>query len=336
VEETYTGALTIYEALVHDYPDNADYRAAEAVCLQNLGPVVADAGRPEQAEAHYRKALALLQSKGKESERAERLRDQAEILSNLGQLGRQGAEDAFRRSIAISERLAGRERAGDADVHILAVAQNNLGQLLLEQNRAPEAGPLFTQSVGHFEKLVAAAPKQIDYQSHFGYVLAQQSAFFERTGATDKARSAMAGAVEHQRQAMKLARNRSEVRTLLGSHLLELAQLNLKAGAYNEAATNALEIPNVVPTAVRDVGCFDAARILARLVTRVAADTKLAAAERDQLTRRYLGRTVVLLRDAIDSNPKLTQRIKADPDIKALESRRDFQEIMSTLVNSGG
>ena len=33
VEQTYTAALTIYDKLVKDYPENADYRAGEASLL---------------------------------------------------------------------------------------------------------------------------------------------------------------------------------------------------------------------------------------------------------------------------------------------------------------
>ena len=56
-------------------------------------------------------------------------------------------------------------------------------------------------------------------------------------------------------------------------------------------------------------------------------------ADRDRLTRNYLGRTIVLLREAIDSSPTLADQIKTDPDIKPLESRPEFHTIMNTLVN---
>jgi tetratricopeptide (TPR) repeat protein len=335
VEETYNSALAIYEQLVRDYPDNIDYRADAATCLQNLGPVVADAGRPEQAEVIYHKALALLQTKDGRAETARSLRDQAEVLSNLGELARPGAEDAFRRSIAISTALVSRERSAIADIHTLAIAQNNLAELMLNQNRLADAGRLLAQSVANFDKIVAEAPRTIEYQSHFGYVLAQQAIFFQQAGKTADAQSALASAVDHQRQALKLSRNRSDVRTLLASHLLELAQIDLKVGAYQEAAATALEVSSIVPPSARAQGCFDAARILARLITQAAADGKVAPTDRDQLTRNYLGRTVVLLREAIDTNPKLSGPIQADADIKALESRPDFQTIMNMLVSIG-
>ena len=134
---------------------------------------------------------------------------------------------------------------------------------------------------------------------------------------------------------MKLSRNRRRcLRTLLGSELLELAQINLKAGAYKEAAASALELPNVIPLASRDRACFDAARVLARLVTQANSDTRLSEDVRNQFTRNYLGRTIVLLREAIDTNPKLAGQIKSDPDIKALESRPEFRSIMNTLVDT--
>ena len=122
---------------------------------------------------------------------------------------------------------------------------------------------------------------------------------------------------------------------MLGSHLLALADINLKSGAYQEAADNALKIPQVVPDADRGQAYLDAARVLARLVVRTGADPKLAQADRDRMTRNYLGRTIVLLREAIDINAKVAELIKQDPDLKALESRPEFQTMMNTLVNLG-
>jgi hypothetical protein len=89
-----------------------------------------------------------------------------------------------------------------------------------------------------------------------------------------------------------------------------------------------------VPSSARAQACFDAARALARLVTQVGGDSKVSQAERDHLTRVYLTRTVVLLRDAVDANPELSKPIKADRDIKVLESRPEFQAIMNTLVEA--
>jgi len=39
---------------------------------------------------------------------------------------------------------------------------------------------------------------------------------------------------------------------------------------------------------------------------------------------------------SVEIRVKLTEQIKTDPDIKALEARPEFQTIMNTLVDFGG
>ena len=50
------------------------------------------------------------------------------------------------------------------------------------------------------------------------------------------------------------------------------------------------------------------------------------------MTRNYLSRTVVLLREAMDAGPEIAEQIKSNADIKALESRPQFQTFMSSLA----
>ena len=117
--------------------------------------------------------------------------------------------------------------------------------------------------------------------------------------------------------------------------MLELANANLKLGAYDTAGQLALEVPKTVPGSKRAQACRDSAQLLARLVTLAGKDAKLKEADRERLTRNYLGRTIVFLREAIDTSPTLAVEIKNDPDIKQLESRPEFKTIMNTLVNLG-
>ena len=176
------------------------------------------------------------------------------------------------------------------------------------------------------------APSAVEIQSHFGIVLAEQGKWLDKSGKPADAKTALAAAVEHQRQAMRLGKNPASCRLALASHLAELADVNRKLGAYDEALRLALEVPKAVPLASRGPACYDAAQVLARLVTQVAADPKVAMADRDRMTRNYLSRTVVLLREAMDASPEIAAQIKSNPDIKALESRPQFQTFMSNLV----
>jgi serine/threonine protein kinase len=338
VDEAFRAATGLYETLVLEHPENAEYRLHQSVCLRDQGIVLADAGKPQEAEAVLGKALALLDARSPKDRTADWQRKQAEVLNNLGQLRREGAEDALRRSIAISAGLAeGQGKAATAidDRHTLAVAEFNLAELLIERKRPADAGASFDRSVAGFEKLVAAAPKVAQYHHHFGLVLAGQGSWLDQSGKTAEAKGAYTAAVEHQRQAMQLSKNAPPYRLALAGHLIALADVNRKLGAYDQAAKLALEVPKVVPSASRAEACFDAARALARLVVQLGADLKVPEKERDHLSRVYLTRTVVLIRDAVDADPKLSEPIKADPDIKVLQSRPEFQAILNTLVEAG-
>ena len=334
VEETYKAALAIYENIARDYPENFDYRVGQACCLRNLGPVLADSGRPEDAEAIYHKALSLLETKDAKFQKADWLREQAQVLSYLGALQRPGSEEAFRRSIELSADLTDRKPSVITDRHNLAIAQNNLGEFLVDKNRLPEAELMFAQSTANFEKLIAVASRSIEYLGHFGHVLAAQGDLFQRCGKLPEARSALARAIEQQRHRLKLSKDQDEIRGSLGGCLVTLANIDLKLGAYEEAARGALELPKSVATRGRGQACFDAARILARLITGVGGDAKLAQVDRDRLIHTYLGRTVVLLREAIDTDSKLAELIKTDADISLLGSRPEFRTMMNTLVES--
>ena len=339
VEASYREAQTIFEKLVTNYPHNVNYKIAQAICLQNFGLIVAAAKQPDQAETMYRKALDLLDTKDADNQSPGRLRHRAEVLINLGDLqmtfARPGGEKNLREALAVFERLVDREPPAAKDRHNLAIVQNNLGELLLKDNRLAEAAPMLASSAAKFEALTTETPQSVEYQSQSGEVLAKQAELLVKIGKPADAKTALLSAVAHQRQAVRLGKDWGHARSLLGSHLVDLANVNLKLAAYKDAANNALELPQAVPSRQRGQACLDAARILARLVSQASANDKVAKAERDRLTRQYLSRTIILLREASDFNPKLADQIKNDPDIKLLESRAEFQTILNSLVKLG-
>jgi serine/threonine protein kinase len=333
-KENLHTANRIYEDLVARYPDNIDYRLGQAHCSREEAAIAA-AAHPEDSEAIAKAALRKLDAQDGKATTPEALRMKASLLCNLGTLKRSGAEQALRDSIAISESLSNRQPSVSEDRHNLAVAQSNLGDLFVDRKRFTEAKPVLAQAIANLGKLVNEAPKAIDHQSHLGIILELQGKCLEQSSELILAKTAFENAVSHQRQAIRLSKNGPSYRELLGGHLIELAKVNLKLGAYKEAAARMLEVPNAVPASGRAQGCFDAARLLARLVSQAAADQRLARNERDQLTHNYLGRAVVLLREVIDTNAKLADEIKKAPDIKALESRPEFQTLMNSLVDLG-
>jgi len=131
------------------------------------------------------------------------------------------------------------------------------------------------------------------------------------------------------RQAVLLSKNAPAYRQLLGGHLRNLAEVNLKLGAYDEASRLALDLPKVVTAVGRAQGCFDAARILAHLLTRVDGDPKLTPADRDRLTRSHLGHTIVLLREAIDGNPRLIEEVETDTTFERVRPHPAFKLLIT-------
>jgi serine/threonine protein kinase/tetratricopeptide (TPR) repeat protein len=333
VEATYSASLALYEKLVADFPKNVDYRLGLANCLRNQGVVIAAAGKAAQAEGVYKKALATLATEDGKTQLPEWRRTRAGVLINLGELDGQGAEEAYRQSIALSQSLIGRAPPLSVDRHNLAIAQNDLAEFLVEHKRLSEAEPEFTRALANFDKLIAHAPSAIDLQSHFGIVLGLFGKCLDLSGKLNESKTALEQALDHQRQAVRLSKNGPMYRELLGDHMLKLSQIELKLGLYDEAARQVLDVPKTVPTSGRAQACFDAARVLARLVTQVGGDIKLGQADRDRLGRNYLGCTIMLLREAIDTDPKLAEQIVTDTDVKLLESRPDFRTMMNTLVD---
>ena len=248
VEETYRTAEAIYEKLIADHPANIDYRIGLARCLRNQGAVIAAGERLDQAEAVYRKGLAKLNVPDAKSRSIESHRLEAELLINLGELRRPGAEQAYQQSIAISEKLMASTSSASKERHNLAIAQNNLGDHLIAANRLLEARGFLEKSAANFEQLITEAPKSIERQSHFGVVLATQGKWFDLSGQPAQAKAALENAIDHQRQAARLSKNAYSYRTLLGEHSIELAKLDLKQGTYDEAARIALDVPSIVPT----------------------------------------------------------------------------------------
>ena len=142
-EDAFKAADALYEKLVAAHPDNAFYRIHQAVLLRNQGALLTEAGHPDRADAPLRRAVALLDVKDLDARTADWRRELAAVLSNLGQTKGQGAEDALRRSIALSARLAdaeARPASSLKDRHHLAIAEFNLAELMGDQKRVADAG----------------------------------------------------------------------------------------------------------------------------------------------------------------------------------------------------
>ena len=336
-EETYQASISIFEKLIADYPDNVDYRIGMARCLANFGPFMAALKQEDKAEALYGKALAVLDTKNAVEMSAETLRQRIMVLNNLGEfqlsLKRPQAEKTLRDALGACEKLSVRESQSRFDRRILASIQANLGELMIQLARFDDSGPYIASSKAGFGSLVTEQPASIVCQSCLGIVMEMEGRLLRQTGKPDQAKIALEGAIKHQRVAVELSHKGPSYREQLGSHLLELANVDLELGLYDEAGTIAVELPTVVPSSERPQSCIDAARILARVIDKVGSDRGRQQAERDRLARSYCGRLALFLREAIDSDPKLVEPIEIDADIKQIASHPEFRDIINSLVH---
>jgi len=339
-EQSYRMSVSIFENLIADYPENADYSVGMARCMANFGSFNAATKNEDKAEALYAQALKVLDAKTAAEPPAEILRQRTMVLNNLGQLQlglkRPEAENTLKSAIGLLEKLATRESPSRDDRRILASVQANLGEFMIQGARYSDAEPYVASSQAGFESLVALDPRSIVSQSGLGIVMEMKAALLRQAGKPQQAKVALESAIAHQRRAVELSHNAPSYREHLGSHMVDLAQVDLELGFYDEAGTIAAELPAAVSPAQRPQGCVDAARILARLIDKVGGDAKRQQGERDRLTRGYCGRLALFLREAIDADPKLIDPIKNDTDIKQISSRPQFREIINSLVHLSG
>jgi tetratricopeptide (TPR) repeat protein len=340
-EDAYRKSLALIQRLAAQHPENAVYQLELARCLTGLGNLMTQAEKFEPAGELFEKGLAALDAGGAPAKATEALREKSILLSNLGSVrqagGRADAEEPIRKAIAIAQSLADRKPPARGDARSLAIAQGTLAEALEARNaRATddEAAGLFREAVDRMTRLVDEAPGEHMDRFYLGYFLEHQGKLLAKLGKPAEAKKALESAVAHQDEAVRITDGKAPAyRETLLSHLETLAELDLSLAAYDDARKAALRMPKAAnaPGAVH----VAAAEILARIARRVHDDTGLDASLRNDLERKCLGSVVVMLREALDADPKLADRIKAEAAFKDLLDRPEFQALLGDLVDAG-
>jgi len=326
---TYLESLKMSEKLVSEYPDNADYRINLGLCARNLGAYVADK-HPDQAESYYSRGLEAL--KGAHSDGS--LRERVTILINLGVMrqnaGRPDAEEAQRSALSILQELVTRKPVKRTDLIYMAIVQNNMGDTAAAAGRAQEAEKLYATAIEGFTRLSNENPKEIDLQTYLGSVYDGQAQLWEKTGQLEKARQSIEASVAHEQQAVKLTDGKVPAyRIALRGHYSVLAKICLELHAYDDAIGAAIEMSRI-PTASGQ-GYVDAAKLLAHDMAVANQDAQLDPARRGQISRQCSGRIALMLRQALDTNPKLAGKIRSDPELSPLLARPEFRSLLGNL-----
>jgi tetratricopeptide (TPR) repeat protein/serine/threonine protein kinase len=203
-EEPYRQALSIREKLATDFRDRTNYQRELAESQCDLGRLIHLLGRPDKALSWYDRALALLQPLHQHEpddaatrhtlgnahwgrartlddlkrptealtdwERAAELvapADRPGVLWGLThQYANRGepAQEAFRKALALYEKLAAKFAAVPEYRRETADTYFELGHLLLRQNKHVEAEMAYRPALALYEKLAAEFPKERGYR----------------------------------------------------------------------------------------------------------------------------------------------------------------------------
>ena len=241
-------ALAYFEK--QDKGDLSDEGLAQrARALTLIGEIANTRGDLDGAMRRYREALA---STGEALRRfpddPQRLSDHAQNIFWVGYIAWQrgqaaSAEAAFREYKRLADRMIAIDPANPKWQLEGKYADTNLGLLVLEQRRFPEAAAIFQRSLTQVEALAAASPRDMDYQKALLETLAYHGEALEKAGRLEESltqRERQVALVERLR-----TRNRGDVelarKAMAGHRALGrmLAMRGEVSGGLDHARTSA-------------------------------------------------------------------------------------------------
>jgi serine/threonine protein kinase/tetratricopeptide (TPR) repeat protein len=320
-------SVAAFAALAEAHPKVAAYRLGLAESRAGLGTIHLRAGHPEEARPPLREAVTAFRGALEDDADAPAARRSlVEALSNLAEAGPEDAEALDREALASAESLADAPGATAADRLARAVVLNNLGELVERRGDPAEADALFARAAERFGEagLGGDEPQRLFY---LGYVLAHRGRLARARGDLDAAQAFLAEAVGRDREAATL---RPEFAPALAEARGRLGDLLIDRGDHAAAAELALAWANDAPDAPD--ARLAAARLLARCLELARRDESVPEAEREALASRYATQGLAQLRVALDSGYRKPDRIKADPQLRALLREEGSRAMLPDLV----
>jgi tetratricopeptide (TPR) repeat protein len=190
--------------------DRAEARRREGICHNNLGLALHHAGRVEEAQREFARAIELQTDLcATYPAQPQYSADLASSYSNLGLLQQEaGSAEQARRSLTEAIRLqrAVAATGGDdpARWHDMAASLNNLASLVREHNPV-ESIELQRQAAEYQSQAAAARPQEPQYKSDWALTLNNLGAAYAAAGDTGKAIAAYQKAIELQKELLRLA-----------------------------------------------------------------------------------------------------------------------------------
>ncbi|GIW85193.1 MAG: hypothetical protein KatS3mg107_0853 [Gemmataceae bacterium] len=239
------------------------------------------------------------------------------------------AEEAFRASLELRDRLAADFPSQPEYRQELAASHNNLGFLLADTGRLKEAEECFQAALKLQDRLAAEFPNQPDLRNELAGTLGNLANLCNQRRDFAAAKEYLEKARPHHLAALQANPRHPMYRQFYRNNLLALALAH--AGLLDPAAA--------VQTAqtLRDLDwnppadAYDAACALSRCIPIVEKHDKLDADKRKQAVQFYGDEAMKLLHEAVAKGFRDVAYMKQNSALAPLRTRNDFQKLLKEL-----
>jgi len=245
-EAAYQKALTIWDALVREQPEDDRYRAELARSRLGLGNVCEVTKQLDRARDLYEKSRDARRAlHARYPEVVAYQRDLAVSLSNLGMVyfalvkSRQAGE-CYQEALRLREALVTAHPNVSQYANDLAQSHYNLGDWFSQANERDRAGESYREAVARWERLTKEHPAVAEFQRNLADTYAALANVYSVTGQLPRAEEACAQAVVLQR---KLADDHPKVPSYQGNLARGYYRLGdaYRAGHHGDKAEEAYQ-----------------------------------------------------------------------------------------------
>lgn len=309
-----------FEELVEADPA-ALHRQHLARAWLNLGTVLDSLSDKEQA---YETAIELLEElKADNPRKVEYQHELGVALNNLGAVF-QATSDRMTEAEPIHRRAADLFRTLSDDFPSVAIYRqelanslNSLGASLSAQERYADAVTVWEEGVAELRKLIVRSSDVADYRGDLGMALGNIASADLAEGRYQEARTHVEEGIQCLREALGANPDHPHY---LDSHRVQhitLADTLVMLGAHDDACAWAQDL-------------HDPELSLGMLARCILCEDAVAAyQERDPLTEPYLNLTATILRESLEKDSTLADRLMGDPVFAPIAERPEIRELLT-------